>query len=69
MLAVEFSLRKNRHYLQGAVHKTTIFSDHQNVTYFKSGILLNRRQASWAEELKQYNFILLYRKGLSNAKA
>jgi len=28
MLAVVFSLRKNRHYLQGAEHKTTIFSDH-----------------------------------------
>jgi hypothetical protein len=25
MLAVVFSLRKNRHYLQGAIHKTTIF--------------------------------------------
>jgi hypothetical protein len=45
MLAVVFSLRKNRHYLQGAVHKTTILSDHQNLTYFKTAILLNRRQA------------------------
>jgi len=45
MLAEVFSLRKNRHYLQGAEHKTTIFSDHQNLTYFKSAILLNRRQA------------------------
>ena len=69
MLAVVFSLNKNRHYLQGAVHKTTIYSDHQNLTYFKSAVLLNRRQARWAEDLKQYNFVLLYRKGSSNAKA
>jgi transposase InsO family protein len=69
MLAVVFSLNKNRHYLQGAVHKTTIYSDHQNLTYFKSAVLLNRRQTRWAEELKQYNFVLLYRKGTSNAKA
>jgi hypothetical protein len=48
MLAVVFSLRKNRHYLQGAEHKTTIFSDHQHLTYFKSAILPNRRQARWA---------------------
>jgi hypothetical protein len=41
MLAVVFSLRKNRHYPQGAKHKTTIFSDHQNLIYFKSAILLN----------------------------
>jgi hypothetical protein len=32
-------------------------------------VLLNRRQAWWSEELKQYNFQLLYRKGTSNAKA
>jgi len=69
MLAVVFSLRKNRHYLQGAEHKTTIFSENQNLTYFKSAMLLNRRLARWAEELKQYNYALLYRKGISNAKA
>jgi len=69
MLAVVFSLNKNRHYLQGAEHKTTIYSDHQNLTYFQSTPLLNRRQARWSEELKQYNFVLLYRKGSSNTKA
>jgi hypothetical protein len=69
MQAVVFSLNKNRHYLQGAVHKTTIYSNHQNLTYFKSAILLNRRQAWWAEDLNQYNFVLLYRKGSANTKA
>jgi len=69
MLAVVFSLKKNRHYLQGAEHKTTIYSDHQNLTYFQSTPLLNRRQARWSEELKQYNFVLFYRKGSSNSKA
>jgi len=69
MLAIVFSLRKNRHYLQGAEHKTTVFSDHQNRTHFKSAILLNRRQARWAEVLNQYNFRILYRKGSANIKA
>jgi len=69
MLAIVFSLRKNRHYLQGAEHRTTIFSNHQNLTYFKSAVLLNRRQARWAEELKQYNFQILYLKGTANVKA
>jgi len=69
MLAIVFSLQKDRHYLPGAEVETTIYSDHQNVTYFKTAVLLNRRQARWSEELKQYNFQLFYRKGTSNAKA
>jgi hypothetical protein len=69
MLAVLISLRKNRHYLQGAVHKPSIYSDHQNRTNLKSAILHNQRQAGWSEELKQYNIQLLYRKGASIAKA
>jgi len=69
MLAIVSSLRKNGHYLQGAEHKTTIFSDHQNLTYFKSAISLNRRQARWAEDLTQYNFQIFYWKGSANVKA
>jgi hypothetical protein len=68
MLALAFSLQKNLHYIQGAQHQTTIFSDHPNLTYFKSAILLHQLQARWAEDLKQYNFLLLYWKGSSNAK-
>jgi hypothetical protein len=53
MLVVVFSHRKNQHYLQRAEHTTTIFSDPQNHTYLKPAILLIRRQARWAEKLKQ----------------
>jgi len=69
MLAIVYSLKKWRHFLQGAMHKTIIYSDHQNLTYFKSTVILIRRQARWAEELKQFNFDLFYRKGTANAKA
>jgi hypothetical protein len=34
MLAVVFSFKKHRHFLQEAEHKTTVFSNHQNLTYF-----------------------------------
>jgi hypothetical protein len=37
--------------------------------YFKSAILLNRRHARWAEDLKQYSFQLLYQMESSTAKA
>jgi hypothetical protein len=69
MLAVVFSLRENWHCLQGAVLQTTIFSDHQNLTYFQTAILLNRRQVRWAEELAQHNFQLFNREGSSNLNA
>jgi hypothetical protein len=69
MLAIVFSLWKWRYFLQGAYHKTIIYSDHQNLTDFKTAVSLNRRQARWAEELQTYNFDLFYRKGCSNQKA
>jgi len=69
MLAVVYLLNKNRHFLQGTDHKTTIYSNHQNLTYFKTAVLLNHRQARWAEQWRQYNIDLLYWKGKSNAKA
>lgn len=64
-----FSFKKNRYSLHGAEHKTTTFSDHQILMYFKSTIILNLRQVRLAEEPKQYNIELLYRKGSSKAKA
>jgi hypothetical protein len=69
MLAIVFSLRKWRNFLQGAEHKTIVYSDHQNLTYFKTAVSLNRTQARWAEELQAYTFDLFYRKGSSNEKA
>jgi hypothetical protein len=69
MLALVFSCNKNHHFLQGAEHKTTVYSDPENLTYFESAILLNRRQVRRAEELRQYNFKLFYRTGSANANA
>jgi hypothetical protein len=69
MLAIVFSLRKWSYFLQGAEHKTIVYSDHQNLTYFKTAVSLNRRQARWAEELQSYTFDLFYRKGSANQKA
>jgi len=43
MPAVVFSLRKWKYFLQGAEHKTIIYSDHQKLTYFETAISLNRR--------------------------
>jgi hypothetical protein len=69
MLAVVFSFKKHQHLLQAAEHKTTVFSNHQTLSYFQSIILRNRRQSRCAEDLKEYNFKIFYRQGFSNAKA
>jgi len=69
MLAVVFTLKKWRYFLQGAIHKTIVYSDHQNLTYFKTAVSLNRRQARWAEDLVSFDFDLYYRKGSANQKA
>lgn len=69
MLAVVFALRGWRYFLERAENKTIVYSDHQHLTYFKTAIMLTRRQAGWAEELVTYNCDLYYWKGSANAKA
>jgi hypothetical protein len=69
MLVVVHRLKFWRYFLEGATIKTLIYSDHQNLTYFKNAIMLHRQQARWLEDLRAYNFEIIYRKGMANVKA
>jgi hypothetical protein len=69
MVAVVFALWKWRLFVEGAEHKTIVYSNHPNLTYFKIAVSLNRRQARWAEELLSYSFDFLCRNSSSNQKA
>jgi len=69
MPAVVDSLNENRHCLQGTAHRTIICSDNRSLMNFNIAIFPNRQQARCAEQLKHYNFELLYRKGTSNTRA
>lgn len=51
MLAIVYSVDKWRYFLQGSEFKVTMSSDHQNLSYLTKNVLLNRRQARWAEFL------------------
>ena len=44
LLAIMQALREWRHYLHGNPHQTTIYSDHQNLQYFKEPQKLNNQQ-------------------------
>jgi hypothetical protein len=45
-----------------------IYSDHQNLEYFTTTKILNRRQARWAEELAGIDLEICYRPGTLNGK-
>jgi len=56
MLAIMVALDEWRHHLLGAKLQFEIWTDHQNLMYFKKPQKMNRRQAQWITELQEYNF-------------
>src|SRR5262249_3069956 len=68
LLAVIRALEEWRHYLEGAQHQFTIWTDHKNLEYFKTAKKLNRRQARWSLYLSRFDFVLVHRPGKSSGK-
>jgi transposase InsO family protein len=68
LLAIVDSFKHWRRYLEGATHQVQVFSDHQNLEYFTTTKVLNRRQARWAQELAGIDFKISYRPGVQNGK-
>ncbi len=69
LLAIMLALDEWRHYLMGATQDFEIWTDHQNLQYFRKPQKLNRRQARWVTELAEYHFTLHHKLGASNKKA
>lgn len=69
LLAIIRSLQQWRAELQGSPHTIEILTDHKALEYFMSTKTLNSRQARWAEFLSEYNFVIKYHPGKSNAAA
>jgi hypothetical protein len=69
LLAIVRALEEWRHYIQGSPHMTTIYSDHQNLTYFKSPQNLNRRQARWSLYISEFDLKLVHIPGARNILA
>ena len=43
-------------YCEGAIHQVQVFTDHQNLEYFTTTKVLNRRQAWGAQKLAGIDF-------------
>ncbi|XMA14720.1 hypothetical protein WAI453_007511 [Rhynchosporium graminicola] len=66
LLAIVESMKHWRHYLEGAQHKVTVISDHNNLQYFMTTRTLTRRQARWAITLSTIDFEIIHRAGSKN---
>ena len=58
------ALKEWRHYIQGSGHTTIVFSDHKNLTYFRTAQKLNDRQARWSLYLSESDIKLIHLLGL-----
>jgi len=68
LLAIVDSFKHWRRYCERATHQIQVFSDHQNLEYFTTTKVLNRRQARWVQELAGIDFQIYYRPGTQNGK-
>ena len=63
LLAIIRALEEWQHYIQGSGHTMIIYSDHQNLTYFRSAQKLNQRQAQWSLYLSEFDIKLIHQPG------
>ena len=69
MMAIMDSFSEWRQYLMGAREPFEIWTDHQNLQYFRKPQKLNHQQARWVTELSEYSFELVHKPGKSMGKA
>jgi hypothetical protein len=69
LLAIVNALDHWRSYLAGSPHKIIIYSDHQNLLYWKEPHKISRRVAREVLMLSEYNFEIRHIKGTANGRA
>jgi hypothetical protein len=69
LLAIVNALDHWRPYLAGSPHKIIIYSDHQNLLYWKEPHKISRRVAREVLMLSEYNFEIRHIKGTVNGRA
>ena len=66
-LAVFRSVNFFAHYLYG--REFTVYTDHQVMVVMRTGRAMNRRVHGWGLKLQDYQFKIVYRRGVANANA
>jgi hypothetical protein len=69
LLAVVMSLDNWRSFLAGSLHKVIVYSDHQNLLYWKEPHKISRRIAREVLCLSEYNIEICHIQGKSNGRA
>ena len=63
LLGIIRALDEWRHYLLGSPHTTTVFTNHNNLLYYRTAQKLSRRQAQWSLILTEFNIKLVHQPG------
>jgi hypothetical protein len=69
LLAIVKALKAWRQYLIHANQQFEVWTDHENLKYFREPQKLNARQARWYIMLQEYNYSLRHIPGKTNTKA
>ena len=69
LLTVVEAITKWRQYLLDATETFEVWTDHENLKYFREPYKLNRRQARWYLKLRDYDFVLQHIPKKTNTKA
>jgi hypothetical protein len=66
LLALIRGLRRWRHILLSSSFTTTVYTDHDNLRYYRQPQRINRRVARYLGDLAEYNYQLVHRPGKLN---
>jgi len=69
LFAIVDAFRAWRVYVVGPKYPVTVLSDHKNLAHWLTSRTLNQRQARWAQDLAECNFIIKHIPGKSNVRA
>ena len=69
LMTIINALEPGRPECKGAAYPLQLITDHQNLEYFMTKKILNRRQAWLSEFLPYFDYGIVYRSGKSNRKA